>query len=89
MGKNVFAVAMLSTLFAVSLLYNAKLAVVFLLMTITIVFILRSELAVINIYFFVYLAFAGFADRLSISLSGSQSINLLGILNIMMICFFI
>jgi len=88
MGKNVFAVAMLSTLFAVSLLYNAKLAVVFLLMTITIVFILRSELAVINIYFFVYLAFAGFADRLSISLSGSQSINLLGILNIMMILFF-
>ncbi|WP_295103079.1 O-antigen ligase family protein [uncultured Candidatus Kuenenia sp.] len=88
MGKNIFAVALLSTLFAVSLLYDVKLAVVFLLMTITIVFVSRSELAVINIYFFVYLAFAGFADRLSISLSGSQSINLLGILNIMMILFF-
>ncbi len=88
MGKNIFAVALLSTLFAVSLLYDVKLAVVFLLMTITIVFVSRSELTVINIYFFVYLAFAGFADRLSISLSGSQSINLLGILNIMMILFF-
>ncbi|WP_347275042.1 O-antigen ligase family protein [Candidatus Kuenenia sp.] len=88
MGKNIFAVALLSTLFAVSLLYDIKLAVVFLLMAITIIFVSRSELAVINIYFFVYLAFAGFADRLSISLSGNQSINLLGILNIMMILFF-
>ena len=88
MGKNIFAVALLSTLFAVSLLYDVKLAVVFLLMIICLVFISRSELAVINIYFFVYLAFAGFADRLSFSLSGSQSINLLGILNIMMILFF-
>jgi len=88
MGKNIFAVALLSTLFAVSLLYDVKLAVVFLLMTITIVFISRSELTVINIYFFVYMAFAGFANRLSFSLSGSQSINLLGILNIMMILFF-
>lgn len=88
MGKNIFAVALLSTLFAVSLLYDAKLAVVFLLMIICLVFVSRSELAVINIYFFVYLAFAGFADRLSFSLSGSQSINLLGILNIMMILFF-
>ena len=88
MKKNTFAIVLLSFLFAVSLVYDLKLAVGILLMIGCVILISRSERVIIYIYFFVYFVFAGFADRLSFSLSGNQSVNLLGILNLMMILFY-
>lgn len=88
MGKNIFSVVLLSLLFAVSLVYDLKLAIAIILMITSVILISRSELVFICIYFFVYFVLAGFVGRMSFSLSGAQSINLLGILNIIMILFF-
>ncbi|MGQ3686305.1 MAG: O-antigen ligase family protein [Candidatus Loosdrechtia sp.] len=88
MKKNTFAVAFLSLLLAASLLYDIKLAIGMLLMIAGVILILRSETAFIYVYFIAYLVLSSFANRMSFSLSGNQSINLLGILNISMILFF-
>lgn len=88
MKKNIFLVVLLSFIFAFSLLFHLKLAVALLLMTIYLSIIIRTELATIKIYFFIYLVLAGYADKSSFSLSGNQSINLLGILNLMLILIF-
>lgn len=88
MKKNIFAVVLLSFIFAFSLLFHLKLAVAILLMIVYLTIILRSEQAIIKIYFFVYLVLASFAEESSLSVSGNQSINLLGILNLMLILIF-
>lgn len=88
MKRNIFAGILLSFLFAYALLLDVKLAVALFLMIIYLIIILRSEVATIKIYFAVYLILAGYADKSSFSLSGSQSINLLGILNAMLVLFF-
>lgn len=86
--KNILAAALLSFIFAFSLLINLKLAVGLLLMIIYLSIIIKNAEAIIKTYFFIYLVLAGFANEISISLSGSQSINLLGIINLIMILFF-
>ena len=88
MKKNIFAVVLLSFIFAISLLVHLKFAVAILLMMVFLITILRHELAIIKAYFFIYLVLAGLADESSFSISGNQSINLLGILNLILILFF-
>ena len=85
MKNNIIAVVILSFIFALSLLFNLKLAVAFLLMIIYLTIISRSLQGCIIFYFFIYLALVGFADKSSISLHGNQRINLLGILNLVLI----
>lgn len=86
--KNNIAAVLLSFLFAFSLLFDFKLAVALLLMIIYLTIIIKSLQTTIKIYFFIYLVLMGFAEISSFSLSGNQSINLLGILNLVMILLF-
>lgn len=88
MKKHIFAAIPLSCIFAISLLIDLKLAVAFLLMASYLTFLTWSEETTIKTYFFIYLVLVGFADKSSFSLSGNQSINLLGILNLMLILIF-
>ncbi|QII12885.1 putative membrane protein [Candidatus Kuenenia stuttgartiensis] len=88
MKKNLFAVVLLSFIFAISLLVHIKLAAAILLMIVYLSIILRSEQSIIKVYFFIYLVLAGFAGESGFSISGNQSINLLGILNLMLILIF-
>ncbi len=88
MKRNIFVVVLLSFIFAYSLLLDFKLAIAILLMIIYLTAILRTDLATIKIYFFIYLVLVGFANESDFSISGNQSINLLGILNIMLIFIF-
>jgi O-antigen ligase len=88
MKRNIFAVVLLSFILAYSLLLDYKLAVALILMAIYFTIILRSQQTTIIIYFIIYLILVGYADKSSFSLSGNQSINLLGILNAMLILIF-
>lgn len=85
MKINLIMAVVLSILFATSLLHDIKFAAAIIIMMFYLSVISRSLLACITIYFFIYLVLAGFADKSSISLSGNQNINLLGILNLMLI----
>lgn len=88
MKKHIFVATLLSCIFAISLLIDLKLAVAFLLMASYLTILIRSEEIILKIYFFIYLVLVGFADKSSLSLSGNQSINLLGIFNLMLILIF-
>lgn len=88
MKRNILIAIMLSSIFAFSLLLDLKLAVALLIMLVYLSIIIRSVQTTLKIYFFIYMVFVGIADKSSFSVSGNQSINLLGILGLMLILIF-
>lgn len=88
MRKNIFVVVLLSFIFALAILYQFNLAFTILAAIIFLTACLKSEQAIIKLFFFIYLFLAGVADNFYIPISGNQSINFLGIINILMILTF-